>query len=70
MGKISFLPAAARQSDLVLAIDPPAGTGVPPGSRIHLLVSSEAFGQSYLMPDLYGLNPEQAREELKRYGLS
>jgi beta-lactam-binding protein with PASTA domain len=68
-GEIAYLPVTGQNPDVVLATDPPPGTGVPPGSKVNLLVAAETGARTYLMPDLYGLTPEQANVELARYGL-
>jgi len=41
VGKVAYLPSVGRGHEIVLALDPPAGTGVPPGSPVNLLVSTE-----------------------------
>lgn len=70
LGNVAFLPAAPGQNpDVVLATDPPPGTGVPRGSKVNVLVAAETSTRSYSMPDLYGLTLEQANLELSRLGL-
>lgn len=41
VGNVSFLPALGSEADAVLALDPPAGSGVPPGTGVHLLVAAD-----------------------------
>lgn len=42
VGNTAYLRTVGPEGDIVLAIDPPPGTGVPPGSPINLLVSSQS----------------------------
>lgn len=69
-GAAAYLPTRGQGNDVVLALDPPAGTGMPPGSPVNLLVSVDTSGETLAMPNLYGLSPGRAREELLRYGLT
>lgn len=70
LGNVATVPASGTNTDVVLALDPPAGTGVPPGSAVNLLVSSDAGARTFVMPDLFGLTAEQANAELARFGIS
>lgn len=70
VGEIAYVPRAGQGNDLVLATDPPPGTGVPPGVKVNLLVSSDAGAQMFLMPNLAGLTPADATAELAKYGLT
>lgn len=67
IGEVAFLPTAGKAEDVVLATDPPPGTGVPPGSKINLLVSIDAATLASgkpPMPDVRGLTRERAEEKL------
>ncbi len=68
VGNVAFIPTSGKGDDVVLALDPPQGTSVPPDTVVNLLASAEAVGESFAMPDLYGLTPDSARAELARYG--
>ena len=69
VGNVTQLPRVGQKSDIVLDMDPPIGTGVPPGSSINLLVSSENQSFTFMMPDLVGLTPALASSALDSYGL-
>lgn len=69
VGEISYVEIEGSAADEVVAFDPPVGTGLLPGSRVNLLVSTGSSGPQRLMPNLYGLTPEQATAEAERYGL-
>lgn len=69
VGNVSYVEIEGRTPDTVLASDPPAGMGLLPGSRVNLLVAGSGAGAPRLMPNLYGLTPEKAVAEVKRYGL-
>lgn len=70
VGNVAFIPTSGKGDDVVLALDPPQGTSVPPDTVVNLLASAEAVGESFAMPDLYGLTADAARAELARYGAS
>ncbi|HXV91672.1 MAG TPA: Stk1 family PASTA domain-containing Ser/Thr kinase, partial [Pseudonocardia sp.] len=53
------------QAGSVLGTDPAAGTQVEPGSRVQLLISR---GNQVQMPDVRGLQPQQAQQLLRDAG--
>jgi serine/threonine-protein kinase len=69
VGNISYLDQEGKTPNSVLAFDPPAGTGLLPGAKVNVLVAAAGAGALRLMPNLYGLTPEKAVAEVKRYGL-
>lgn len=69
IGNVSYIDLEGRTADTVLAFDPPAGAGLLPGESVNLLVAGSGAGAPRLMPNLYGLTPEKAVAEIKRYGL-
>jgi eukaryotic-like serine/threonine-protein kinase len=68
VGSLAYIPQKDRTPNTVLAIDPPAGSHVLPGSRVNLLVAADESAAPRPMPDLYGLTPDQVRAEAERYG--
>lgn len=68
-GNRTFLPSPGDPVGTVLETDPPAGTGVPQGSKINLLVATGQTRMSQAMPNLQGMKLEQAREALTKAGL-
>ncbi len=61
------MPGVAGQT--ILATDPPAGTGVPKGWKVNLLISSGEAAATRTMPPLIGYTLDQARELLALEGL-
>lgn len=61
------MPGVAGQT--ILATDPPAGTGVPDGFKVNLLISSGESASVRTMPPLTGYTMDQARELLALEGL-
>ncbi|MEN6626123.1 MAG: PASTA domain-containing protein [Candidatus Sumerlaeia bacterium] len=62
-GNITTIARAGVAGGIVLATDPPSRAGVPEGSKVNLLISSgEATAALEHMPNLIGLNAEQAGE--------
>lgn len=61
------MPGVAGQT--ILATDPPAGTGVPDGWKVNLLISSGEAASAHTMPPLIGYTMDQARELLAIEGL-
>lgn len=70
VGEVAFVPTVGKGDDVILSLDPPVGTLVPPGTPVSLLVATDAAGRAFVMPDLSGMSPEQANEELARFGLA
>lgn len=70
VGHITYLPAQDTAGGLIIATDPPGGSGAPEGARVNLLISAEREGQTRSMPRLDGLTLAEARELLGEMGLS
>lgn len=69
VGNRTLLPSTADPVGTVLATDPPAGAGVPQGSRVNLLVATGHTRLSVAMPNLKGMKLDQARDALTQAGL-
>jgi beta-lactam-binding protein with PASTA domain len=69
VGNRTLLPSTTDPVGTVLATDPPAGTGVPQGSKINLLVATGQGQMMQAMPNLAGMTLDQAREVLTKAGL-
>jgi beta-lactam-binding protein with PASTA domain len=52
-------------ADIVVAQDPPANS---PTSHVSLLINRGERGESYVMPDLIGVNADRAAEVLREAG--
>ncbi len=70
VGNVAYVTVPGQANETVLALDPPVGTGVPPGSAVNLLVASDLPNRQTSVPDLYGLTLELAKAELQKCGLS
>jgi serine/threonine-protein kinase len=66
---IAVMPSTGTAGGIVLATDPPGGTGVPPGSAVNMVISSGKNQAAQIMPNLQGLTLEKARDELFKYSL-
>lgn len=66
LGSITMAPVDNVPADLVVASQPPAGTKLPQGSAVDILVSSGSISQSsgYRMPDLRGRETRETRDRL------
>ncbi len=62
---VSEIRSDAYPADVVVAQEPPAKSA---GASVTLLVNRAARGATYVMPDLIGVNGDQAAEVLRRYG--
>lgn len=69
VGRVAYVNVPGVANDIVLATDPPPGSGAPPGSKINLLVASDAPNPSSSVPDLKGLTLDLAQQEAERHGL-
>lgn len=70
VGNVSYLNLPGKDPDTVLALDPPAGTGLMPGSTVNLLVAAGAVAPALQMPDLHGLTEEKGRSMASQLGLA
>ena len=52
----------------VVAQNPPPKQSTPTGARISLLINRGERGQSYVMPDLIGVNGDRAADLLRSRG--
>lgn len=68
-GKKTFLPDPDLKRNLVVAQDPPPGTPMNRGDKVHLMVSLGPAGSPFLLPDLKDLTPIEAQDFLRPYGL-
>lgn len=68
VGDIVRVPSTDVTPDFVIASDPPAGTVVEPGQRIHLLVSDGPEGRTWIMPNLLGQDMRLTAERLRFAG--
>jgi beta-lactam-binding protein with PASTA domain len=68
VGDVVRVPSSDVSRDFVIASDPPAGTVVEPGQRIHLLVSDGPEGRAWIMPDLLGQDMRMTAEKLRFAG--
>jgi beta-lactam-binding protein with PASTA domain len=66
LGNVTRAPAENVPTDLVVASQPPAGTTLPRGSHVDILVSagSPRRSQGYVMPDLKGRETRDTRDLL------
>lgn len=66
LGNVTTAPADNVPTDLVVASQPPAGTTLPRGSSVDILVSggSTSRHQGYRMPDLRGRETRETRDRL------
>ena len=64
-GVVSEIRSHDLPSDVVVAQDPPAKS---PASHVSLLVNRGERGQSYVMPDLIGVNGDRAADVLRGRG--
>lgn len=62
---IAEIRSASYASDMVVAQDPVADTGA---SKVYLLVNRGQLGDSYVMPDLIGVDGERAASLLRDQG--
>lgn len=69
VGNRAFLTSPGDPVGSVLESDPPAGTGVPQGSKVNLIVATGQTRMSQAMPNLQGMKLEQAREALTKAGM-
>lgn len=68
--RIDYMPTENIQEDTVLAIYPKAGKKVGMGQKISLLVSSKSLTKTSVMPNLIGLEKEEAIKILSQNGLT
>jgi serine/threonine-protein kinase len=68
VGDVVRVPSRDVSRDFVIASDPPAGTVVEPGQRIHLLVSDGPEGRAWIMPNLLGQDMRLTAEQLRFAG--
>ena len=66
LGQVTTAPADNVPADLVVASQPPAGTALPRGSSVDILVSGGATSRhpGYRMPDLRGRETRETRDRL------
>lgn len=69
VGNRTLMPSTTDPVGTVLATDPPAGAGVPQGSKVNLLVTTGHTRLSVAMPNLKGMKLDQARDALTQAGL-
>lgn len=67
-GRISRIFTHDDGQNRIAASSPPAGTGVPSGSGVGLLVCMTGEPRVFLMPDLRGTDIQFVRERLERSG--
>ncbi len=70
VGDVVRAPSREVPRDCVIASDPPAGTLVEPGRRIHLLVSDGPEGRYWIMPDLRNQDLRLTAERLRGAGFT
>ena len=68
--RIDYMPTENIQEDTILSIYPKAGQKVGMGQKISLLVSSKSLTKTSIMPNLIGLEKEEAIKILSQNGLS
>ncbi len=68
VGDVVRTPSLDVSRDFVIASDPPAGTAVEPGQRVHLLVSDGPEGRTWIMPNLLGQDLRLITERLRFAG--
>ncbi|MFH0794418.1 MAG: PASTA domain-containing protein [bacterium] len=69
LGNIAYLPDAKTPRDQVLSQDPPAGTELPRGSEVNLLLSGGPAQKALVVPTLAGLTLQQAKTAVQGTGL-
>ena len=70
LGDVIRVASATVPPNFVLATDPPATELLPPGRRVHVLVSSGSSAQVYSVPDLRGRRLNWVEEELRFTGFT
>jgi serine/threonine-protein kinase len=68
MGAITRAPSDEVGDGLVAGSDPPAESVLPRGTAVHLLLSSGAGEESFVMPDLLGREISGVRRQLEGLG--
>lgn len=68
LGNVVKVHSERVQEGYVVASDPPPGTQLPQGQRVHLLVSSGPAKAPLALPDLRGLRLSKVEEQLRAAG--
>ena len=69
-GGVTRVASETVAEDMVLASDPPAGTLLPRGSVVTLLVSSGPDAEVFVMPDVVGQEVARVRQRFEAQGLT
>lgn len=70
VGNVTSVDAPGSPGGVILATDPPGGSGVPEGTTVQLLVSRETGVGRMLMPNLLGFSLEESEQLLAEMGLT
>jgi len=70
VGDVVRTPSRDVARDFVVASEPPAGTPIEPGGRVHLLVSEGPEARTWIMPDLRGQDLRLTAEKLRFAGFT
>ena len=69
VASIAEIRSADYTAGTVVAQNPPAQKGMPAGSRFTLLINRGERGETYVMPDLIGVNGDRAADLLRSRGV-
>jgi serine/threonine-protein kinase len=68
LASIAEIRSADYTTGTVVAQNPPPQKAMPTGARITLLVNRGERGETYVMPDLIGVNGDRAADLLRSHG--
>jgi len=69
LGKVSYAGSSKNPRDTVISQDPPPGTILKSGVSVNLLLSSGIPEKKIIMPDLIGMNIDQAAGIIEKIGI-
>lgn len=68
MGSVVKIPNQTVAKDFVMATDPPAGSALPPGTKVNVLVSSGPQDETWILPNFRGQPMSRLEQELRYAG--
>jgi eukaryotic-like serine/threonine-protein kinase len=68
LASIAEIRSSEYTAGTVVAQNPPPQKAMPAGARINLLVNRGERGETYVMPDLIGVNGDRAADLLRSHG--
>ena len=69
LGKVSYANSAKSPRETVISQDPPPGTILKSGVAVNLLLSTGVPDKKIIMPDLIGMNIDQAAVIIEKLGI-